>query len=77
MILSALFALVSCGSSYDKSPEDWSADVCGCTHEFGIGAPECDEKINELRSYYSDDDYLLHDKATTLIGQDCPEALIH
>lgn len=77
LLLPAMLILNSCGNSYDKTPEDWSKEVCGCLHENGIGSPKVDELLNELKTYYSDDDSKLYDKATTLIGQDCPEALVH
>ena len=63
------------GSSYDKSPEDWSKEVCTCASEKGTDAQECQDKLKELKTYYADEDYAMHDKATTLIGQDCPEVL--
>ena len=77
IMLAAVFALNSCGNSYDKTPEDWSSEVCNCLHENGIGSQEVEDKMNELKNYYADEDYEMHDKATTLIGQDCPEAVIH
>jgi hypothetical protein len=77
IIVGGIFLLASCGNSYEKTPEDWSTDVCNCLHENGVGSSKVDEKLKELKAYYSDDDYEMHDKATTLIGQDCPEALVY
>lgn len=68
--------MASCGNSYEKSPEDWSMEVCKCASENGVDAAECQDLLNELKDYYAEEDYDQHDKATTLIGQDCPEVLL-
>jgi len=67
--------LYSCSGNYDKTPEDWSMEICKCASENGTDAKECQDKLKALKDYYSEDDYTMHDKATTLIGQDCPEVL--
>lgn len=67
--------LLSCNESYDKTPEDWSAEICKCASEKGADAKECQDRLKELKDYYSEDDYAMHDKATTLVGQDCPDVL--
>lgn len=74
----ALFAgtLVSCGNSYDKSPEDWAMEICEAASEHGSDSEEVKAKFKELKSYYADEDYLMHDKATTLAGEGCPEAVL-
>ncbi|XOV68546.1 MAG: hypothetical protein ACFHU9_05080 [Fluviicola sp.] len=68
--------LISCGNSYEKSPEDWSKEICETAAEHGADSQEVKDKITELKKYYDDDDYRMHDKATTLVGQSCPEVVL-
>lgn len=75
--LIGLVLLASCGTSYDKTPEDWADDICNCSSEKGIDAQECFDKIDELKNYYEEADYEMHDKATTLVGECAPELLMN
>ncbi|MCR9173544.1 MAG: hypothetical protein NXI10_13670 [bacterium] len=74
----ALFGgtLVSCGNSYDKTPEDWSKEICETAAEHGADSQEVKDKFAELKKYYADEDYRMHDEATTLVGQSCPEVVL-
>lgn len=73
--LGTVFLLTACSAGDEKTPEEWSSEICTCVSEKGLDAQECQDKLKELKDYYSEDDYRKHDKATTLIGQDCPEVL--
>ena len=75
IIVSALFALAGCGNSYDKSPEDRSNEICDCAAE--KGGAECQDLVNELKNYYSDDDYGMHDEAIHQVTLNCPEAMVY
>lgn len=66
-----------CGNSYEKTPEDWTLEICGCASEKGNDSQECFDKLDELKNYYSDADYEMHDKATTDIGTCAPELLMN
>jgi putative lipase involved disintegration of autophagic bodies len=69
--------MTSCGSGENrKSAEEWSSEVCDCVHNEGVGAQACNDKIQEIHDYYSDDEYEEHDKAIHLITTDCPEAIL-
>lgn len=75
-IIGLSLATYSCGNSYEKSPEDWTLEVCSCASDKGPDAKECADLLKELKTYYDDADYNLHDKATTEIGASCPEVLL-
>lgn len=77
MIIGLSLLTYSCGSGYDKSPEDWSTEICKCASEKGHDAKECLDLLDELKGYYAEDDSKLHDEATTKIGENCAEFLIN
>ena len=72
-IIAVGLLLVGCGSSYDKSPEDWRSEVCTCVQEEGPEA--CGEVMEKLRDYYGED-YKTHDKTINLILKSCPEVVL-
>lgn len=76
LVPGTILLFTACGNSYEKSPEDWSAEMCDCIKKNGGVDEECKNIMTQLKSYYADEDYDMHDKATTLIGQDCPEGLM-
>lgn len=71
-----LLMFTSCSSNYDKTPEDWSLEVCKCASDKGYDSKEVKAKLDELKGYYSEDDFNMHDKATTLIGESCPQVFL-
>ena len=75
LIMSSVLFMLSCGNSYEKSPEDWSTEICDCIHEKGVGAQECDDLVTELKDYYAEDDWDMHDQAIHQVTLDCPAAV--
>ena len=77
LLVSCFFlVLASCSNNYDKTPEDWSLEICKCASDKGYDSKEVKAKLDELKGYYSEDDNRMHDKATTLIGQYCPQVFL-